>query len=197
MPALTEDMVRSSARVKNLEDVKRLNCWGMELTDISVLQKLPNLEVLSLSVNSITSLKDVSSCKKLSEIYLRKNKIEDISEIGHLKGLPNLKILWISDNPFVAQTENYRQTLLRLLPRLVKLDNQSVAASERHLDSTGSEDSTGHAAEPPRALPTAPCPVPSTGGQGAVLTAVLSLLKVLSREELALVSAHIASFGAK
>ncbi len=79
------------------------------------------------SVNSITSLKDVSSCKKLSEIYLRKNKIEDISEISHLKGLPNLKILWISDNPFVAQTENYRQTLLRLLPRLVKLDNQSLS----------------------------------------------------------------------
>jgi Leucine-rich repeat (LRR) protein len=42
---------------------------------------LPNLEVLSLSVNSISTLKEIVKCPKLSELYLRKNNIADINEI--------------------------------------------------------------------------------------------------------------------
>ena len=40
-----------------LSEVKALNCWGQDLADVSVLQHLPNVLVLSLSVNKIGSLK--------------------------------------------------------------------------------------------------------------------------------------------
>ena len=45
---------------------------------------MPNLEVLSLSVNKINTLKDLFNCNKLQELYLRKNNISDIREIKNL-----------------------------------------------------------------------------------------------------------------
>ena len=58
---------------------------------------------------------------RLRELYLRKNNIEDISEIGCLKNLPKLRVLWLSDNP-CANVEHYRMTVLKNLPKLTKLD---------------------------------------------------------------------------
>jgi hypothetical protein len=61
--------------------VANVNCWGANISDVSVLVKLPNIEVLSLSVNSINSLQHFSTCSKLRELYLRKNEIEDLTQV--------------------------------------------------------------------------------------------------------------------
>ena len=63
----------------------------------------------------------VWSGPRLRELYLRKNCIRDISEIGCLKNLPKLRVLWLSDNP-CANVEQYRMTVLKNLPKLTKLD---------------------------------------------------------------------------
>ena len=76
-------------------------------------------------MNRLTSLKYFQNCKHLKELYLRKNKIEGIHEIAYLKELPELQVLWMSDNP-VAETENYRATVIRNLANLKKLDNEGV-----------------------------------------------------------------------
>ena len=44
-----------------LSDVKSLNCWGQDLADVSILCEMPNVEVLSLSVNRISTLKYVDT----------------------------------------------------------------------------------------------------------------------------------------
>ena len=41
----------------SLSDVKVLNCWGQDLADVTVLTQMPNVQVLSLSVNKIGSLR--------------------------------------------------------------------------------------------------------------------------------------------
>ena len=52
MVQLTEDMIVARTRVTSMPMVKKLNCWGADLTDVSVIRKLHSLEVLSLrSVN--------------------------------------------------------------------------------------------------------------------------------------------------
>ena len=63
MVLLTENLVVSKARADSLSNVKNLNLWGNDLTDVSVLQRVPNIEVLSLSLNRISSLKDFQYCK--------------------------------------------------------------------------------------------------------------------------------------
>lgn len=86
------------------------------------------MEVLSLSVNSISSLRDFTGCTMLRELYLRKNALADLAEIRHLQHLPQLKVLWLTDNP-CASHPNYREQVLASLPSLVKLDGQDVAVA--------------------------------------------------------------------
>lgn len=126
---LSEALVLARTRATDFESVKKLNFWGSGIRDVSVVKKLPNLEVCSLSVNNISTLEDFAECENLREIFIRKNKIEDLSEICHLKTLPNLRNLWLADNP-CDQTENYRQTVLKTLPNLQKLDNIAVSEDE-------------------------------------------------------------------
>ncbi|XP_050696044.1 dynein axonemal assembly factor 11-like isoform X11 [Eriocheir sinensis] len=129
MVKLTEDMVVARSRGSDIHNVKKLNCWGSELSDVSVVRKLPNVEVLSLSVNRISTLADFQYCANLQELYIRKNNIADINEILYLRSLPKLKSLWLADNP-CAEFEQYRLTVLRALPHLQKLDNVAVDSEE-------------------------------------------------------------------
>lgn len=127
---LTPDLVLARAKTDSLYGIRNLNVWGNDLSDVSILRKLPNVEVLSLSVNKIASLKDFSSCLKLQELYLRKNAISDISEIRYLVNLPELRVLWLSDNP-CTEVPNYREIVISVLPGLTKLDNLPISPEER------------------------------------------------------------------
>ena len=91
---------------------------------------MPNLEVISLSINNVETLRQFANCPKLQELYLRKNRITDLSEIAFLQGLRHLHTLWLSDNPCAAM-DWYRQFVVRMLPQLRKLDNVVIEDSER------------------------------------------------------------------
>ena len=57
-------------RVASMAMVKKLNCWGADLTNVSVIRKLHRLETLSLSLNKLTSLADFQHCKNLQELFI-------------------------------------------------------------------------------------------------------------------------------
>lgn len=128
---LTRKLVLAKAKASDLESVKKLNCWGCNLTDISIFSQMPNIEVLTLSVNSITSLAPLAGCLSLCELYLRRNMIPSLSELSHLRPLTRLRVLWLAENPCCGtDPSQYRLTVLRCLPRLQKLDNQVVTEEE-------------------------------------------------------------------
>jgi hypothetical protein len=127
---LTAEIVLSRSKADRLDNIRNLNLWGNEIEDVRILRQIPNVEVLSLSVNKINTLRDFSYCKKLSELYLRKNMVADLDEIRSLQSLPNLRILWLWENP-IAEKGNYRSFIIRALPNLTKLDNQAVTPEER------------------------------------------------------------------
>ncbi|XP_034944499.1 protein tilB homolog isoform X2 [Chelonus insularis] len=129
MVKLTEEMVIARSRTSDLTEVKKLNCWGSELTDVSILRELKKVEVLSLSVNKISSLADFQFCLNLKELFVRKNNITDLNEICYLQNLPNLRHLWLAENPCAEQKE-YRLTVIKALPNLEKLDGSFVDAEE-------------------------------------------------------------------
>ncbi|XP_062439129.1 cilia- and flagella-associated protein 410 isoform X1 [Rhea pennata] len=98
---------------------------------ISICRDLPNIEVITFSVNSISDLEPLNQCQNLSELYLRKNNIASLSELFYLKNLPRLRVLWLSENPCCGpDPHRYRMTVLRNLPHLQKLDNQAVTEEE-------------------------------------------------------------------
>lgn len=127
---LTAELVLLRSKSDSLFSVKNLNLWGNEIDDVKLLRQMPNVEVLSLSLNKISSLKEFANCQKLQELYLRRNNIMDISEVRYLSPLQNLKILWLLDNP-CSEIENYREIVIKLLPNLIKLDNTQITSEER------------------------------------------------------------------
>jgi len=54
------------------------------LNDVSLLKEMPNIEICSLSLNKISTLKDFAALKKMSELYLRKNIIGELIEVKYL-----------------------------------------------------------------------------------------------------------------
>lgn len=53
---LTPELVMTKSKCENLLQIKNLNLWGNNLENMSLLSKLPNIEVLSLSINKISTL---------------------------------------------------------------------------------------------------------------------------------------------
>jgi Leucine-rich repeat (LRR) protein len=130
MVKLTLDLVVQKCKTDNLSKIKKLDVWSSELEEVALIREMPNLEICSLSLNQITSLKYFGHSQNLSELYLRKNHISDLFEIKHLQGCAKLKVLWLWDNP-IALHPLYRQYVIKHLPNLVKLDNTPVSPEEK------------------------------------------------------------------
>ena len=113
---LTVELIFQRCKTDKLDGIKNLNLWGNDLGDISIIGKMPNIEIVSLSLNKISTLKDFGRCYKLSELYLRKNEISDLTEVKHLANLPNMRVLWLWDNP-CAQHKHYRPFIIKTLPK--------------------------------------------------------------------------------
>ncbi|XP_063721575.1 cilia- and flagella-associated protein 410-like [Symsagittifera roscoffensis] len=110
--------------------LRKINCWGSDIDDISIIEDMTQLEVVILSSNSVSDLSPLSKCKQLTQLALRRNKVSDLHQLIHLKDLPKLKTLWLLDNP-VAEDEQYRKSVIRMLPQLNKLDGKVITEHER------------------------------------------------------------------
>ncbi|XP_041751378.2 cilia and flagella associated protein 410 [Coregonus clupeaformis] len=165
---LTRKLVLAKAKASDLDSVKKLNCWGCNLTDISIFTQIPHIEVLTLSVNSILSLSSLSGCVCLSELYLRRNLIPSLSELSHLRPLTRLRVLWLAENPCCGtDPSQYRLNVLRSLPHLHKLDNQVVTEEELALARKEGEEITTPPAAAQNQFSTSGQPenISSTNGQ--------------------------------
>ncbi|KAJ3220073.1 hypothetical protein HDU67_006829 [Dinochytrium kinnereticum] len=135
---LSETLILSKAKgfsrastVRDLSRIKTINLWGQSISDVGFLVNLPQLEVIAFAVNNISDLSPFQYMKSLRELYLRQNQITAPSELIHLLHLPNLTELWISDNPFCKLIPSYRATLVRLFPRVTRLDDKEVTTRDR------------------------------------------------------------------
>jgi Leucine-rich repeat (LRR) protein len=57
MVKLTLDLIVQKCKTDNLSKIKKLDVWSSELEEVSLIKEMPNLEICSLSLNQITSLK--------------------------------------------------------------------------------------------------------------------------------------------
>ena len=128
---LTREFIALKAKSDRLQSITKLNLWGSDLDEVSILQQMPLLEVVSLSVNKLSTLKDFADMENLRELYLRNNLISDIREVKYLSTWPNLRVLSLNENP-IANMKGYRQTILRMLPNLTKFDEVLVTEAEKN-----------------------------------------------------------------
>ena len=127
---LTGELIRARTKSDNLYYVKKFTLCGNDIDDIRILRQMPNIEVLSLSVNKIGSLKEFANCSRLQELYVRKNEIRDLAEVEYLSHLRDLKTLWLCENP-CADHQFYREYIINALPQLQNLDKIQITPEER------------------------------------------------------------------
>ena len=119
---LTKEEIEKKYPGKKLEDIKILNFYGDDFSNVDIISKMNSLEVISLSQNKISSLKPFQNLKHLKELILRNNNIENVNELDNLKDCNKLKSLWLEKNP-VCKKDDYKNHIIEILPNLKKLDN--------------------------------------------------------------------------
>lgn len=122
---LTRDDIMSRANSKNIESIKTLNLWGLNLSDISILCELPLLETISLSNNQIKDISVFKQMKNIKELYLADNQINDINQIENLKNCKKLEKLVLKGNP-IYNNPNYIKKVLEILPNLIVIDEKNT-----------------------------------------------------------------------
>jgi len=127
---LSRELIAQKVKSDRIESIRNLNLWGSNIEDISILEEMPSLEVVSLSVNKIRTLKPFANLQNLRELYLRKNLITNLNEIKYLTDCQNLTVLWLSENP-ICDNQNYRAVVICILPQLQKLDDIAITEQER------------------------------------------------------------------
>lgn len=127
---LTLNLVLQKSKVDDIHRIQKLNICAAQLQDIGVLRHASGLEVLSMSLNEISELGAISNCRRLTELYLRKNYIRDINQVLHLSRLPYLEVLNLSDNP-ISRDPNYRRFVIAAIPPLERLDDRDITDEER------------------------------------------------------------------
>jgi hypothetical protein len=72
----------------------------LSITDVSVLRKLPHLEVLRLRFNQVEDISPLRSLKELKDVNLADNRITDCTP---LLGLHQLNNIQVQNNPLSAE----------------------------------------------------------------------------------------------
>lgn len=77
---------------EELEKIATLRCTGMEIMDISGIEKLKNLQILSLFENGIEDISALAELTNLKEIELGVNQIADASALSSLTLVEKLSL---------------------------------------------------------------------------------------------------------
>lgn len=75
---------------------------------------LPAISALNLRSNRLISIAGIERLYPLERLDLRDNKITDPTELARLTGIPDIREIWISGNPFTKSHSNYRTTIFNL-----------------------------------------------------------------------------------
>ena len=92
---LTDKNISDLSPVAGLQNIEGLYLSGNDIIDLSPLANLTSLTSLSLANNEITDLSSLSDLKNITELWLNGNRISDLSP---LSGLHNLKSIVLSQN---------------------------------------------------------------------------------------------------
>ena len=127
---LTRKLIAQRLKHDYIEKIKNLNFYGSNIQDISIIKEMISLEIVSLSVNKIKTLKPFENLQNLKKLYLRNNLISNLNEVQYLTNCNFLEILWLKENP-ICDEPNYRPFVICILPQIQNLDEIEITVEER------------------------------------------------------------------
>eukprot|EP01084_Bolivina_argentea_P143150 251434_1 len=160
MPEITVELIRRKAEhnegmihsleelslhQEELESINRVlgvNCRKLKVLYLqnNIIKKIENLhhmkdlQYLNLALNNIDCIQGLHACEFLTKLDLTLNFIDfDRLEesVQHLRGLPNLKELYMTGNPCQSEWTGFSDYIAFLLPQLECLDGKGITHSMR------------------------------------------------------------------
>jgi len=98
--------------IAEFKNLKRLNLYGNDLSDISFLEGLPRLTELSLTANQIIDISPLRGLTNLKVLYLTQNQISDVSP---LIGLTRLERLHLGGNKIKDLPEKFFELKMEIV----------------------------------------------------------------------------------
>jgi hypothetical protein len=109
--------------------LQQLYLAGNQITSLSDLPLLPNLEFLSVAQNKIKSL-DMAPQPRLQVLAASKNNISTLKDFPHLPALEHLRL---EENPVLERFHVEAQSILLVGPSLKKFNDRDLSLEERDL----------------------------------------------------------------
>lgn len=103
----------SLASLVALRALNLSNCMIHSLRSLS-RNPLPAITALNLRGNRLHSIAGIERLLSLERLDLRDNNLSDPMEIARLTGLPEIREIWVSGNPFTKTHPGYRVTIFNL-----------------------------------------------------------------------------------
>lgn len=122
---------RYNSNVIRLSNNNLVDTHGLYQLALDLVECPENIAWLDLSFNDLEEVTDdILEFPNLKMIYLHGNKISSLDDLTKLKGLPNLYSLTLHGNP-LENNPGYRSSVLTMLPYLRSLDFAKVTDRER------------------------------------------------------------------
>ena len=122
-----------------LTALRALNLSNCMLKSLHSLARspLPAITALNLRANRLISIAGIERLLSLERLDIRDNRIMDPTEIARITGIPDMRELWVTNNPFVKSHSSYRVTIFNLFRASpgytedIIIDNAGPGYSER------------------------------------------------------------------
>ncbi|KUJ21120.1 uncharacterized protein LY89DRAFT_665576 [Mollisia scopiformis] len=100
----------------SLTALRALNLSNCMIDSLHSLTRnpLPAITALNLRSNRLISIAGVERLYPLERLDLRDNKMTDPTELARLTGIPDIREIWVSGNPFTKTHSSYRITIFNL-----------------------------------------------------------------------------------
>jgi len=122
---------RYNSNVIRLSNNSLVDTRGLYQLALDLVECPEDIAWLDLSFNHIQEVTDdILEFPNLKMIYLHGNKITSLTDLTRLTLLPNLYSLTLHGNP-LENSPNYRSSVLKMLPYLKSLDFAKVTDGER------------------------------------------------------------------
>lgn len=126
---LANNMIGRLENLSGLGQLRVLNVEFNQISRIDELRALTRLEELFASYNCIEQVSsEIRLNHRLRVIHLAYNDLKQLEDIRPLSSLPNLTILSLVGNPFLAAL-NYLAFVKMLIPSLLVLDDRDASQS--------------------------------------------------------------------
>ena len=81
------------------KNIRFLNIWGNQISDISILSSFPKKKKINLNNNQIEDISAFKNLTNIKELSLKDNNIKDLQQIEYLKNNKKKKKLNLINNP--------------------------------------------------------------------------------------------------